>query len=99
MVILPYPRMGFIPSANKGKFFSFWTNPFPNLCGKLLFVQNGPQDGNSEMGEVRGTLIKLQPSHHAMVGEVLRYFRFWDSQVFRELWLDGVRAAAVAAAY
>src|SRR5215472_8265522 len=71
----------------------------PNLCGKLLFVQNGPQDGNGEVGKVGGALVKLEPANHTMVAEVFCYFRFRDSQVFRELWLDGVCAAAVAAAY
>ena len=66
---------------------------------ECLFVQLGTQDGNGEMREIRSAFVKLQPADHAMIGKILGYFRFGDFEVFRKARLDGVHAAAIAAAY
>src|SRR5579872_1059909 len=46
------------------------------------------------MGEVRSTLIKLEPTDNAMIGEILGDARFRYAQMFRELGFEGIRATA-----
>ena len=46
------------------------------------------------MGEVRSTLIELEPTDNAMIGEILGDARFRDAQMLRELGFEGVRATA-----
>ena len=46
------------------------------------------------MREVRGTLIKLQPAHHAVIGQILSHARFGNAQMIGKLRLDGISAAA-----
>ena len=84
--------------TSDSKFFLSKVVLFQICAEKFLFVEDGAQDSNGEMGKVGGTLVKLQPAHDAMVGEVLRNFCFGDSKVFRKPWLDRIRAASSATA-
>lgn len=48
------------------------------------------EDGNQEVGEVRGTVIHLKPTNDAVVGEILGNAGFWNAEMLRELRLDGL---------
>src|SRR5215475_9663347 len=63
-----------------------------------LFIQRWPQHSDQEMREVRGAVVHLQPTHHAMLLQVLRNAILRDSQMFRELRLYGFSAPLRSAA-
>lgn len=72
--------------------------PFGKNIAGLLLVQSGANDRNHKMGKVRSALIQLKPANNAVVGKVFCDPSFRDTQVFGELWLDGIRTSAARAA-
>src|ERR1700674_106422 len=60
----------------------------------FLFVEGGPQDRDDKMRKIRSSFIQLQPTHHAMLRQILRNARIRNSQVLRELRLDRIHSTA-----
>ena len=63
-----------------------------------LRVQNRPEDGDDEVGEVFGTFVQLEPADDAMVAEIFGNARFWNAKMIRKKRFDGDAGAAIAAA-
>src|ERR1700678_815127 len=65
----------------------FWEGSRP-FSPHLIQVQRRTQDADGEMRQVRSVVVELDPTNHAMIFQVLRNFRFADSQMFGELRLQ-----------
>jgi len=59
----------------------------PNPCRMCLFVQRRPKNRDHKVCKIRSAFIQLQPTHHAVLCEILRNPRFLNC-------LSVVRAAA-----
>src|SRR5271168_3180550 len=94
--------MGVTFSANGYKFVQFGQGGISNRksCASLgrLLVQSGAYDGGHKMSEVRGSFVELEPTNHAVVGEIFCDARFGNAEMFGELRLEGIRAATTCAA-
>ena len=53
-----------------------------------LFVQGWPKNRNDKVCKIGSAFIQLQPTHYAVLCEILRHSRFLNSQVLRKLRLD-----------
>ena len=86
--------------------------PHENRCGatqvqdsgsvrELFGVERRAENPDGEMGEVRGFVVELNPADHAVLLQIIRYFRFADFEMFREARSErtaGLRAAAAHSA-
>src|SRR5262249_2105017 len=50
----------------------------------ISVVQNRAEHGNGEVGQVRGPFIQLEPTHHALLLEILGHPRLVDLQMLRQ---------------
>src|SRR6202521_3647404 len=64
----------------------------------FLFVEGGPQDRDDKMRKIRSPFIQLQPTHHAMLRQILRNARIRNSQVLRELRIDPLHSTTARSA-
>jgi hypothetical protein len=63
----------------------------------LLIVQRRAKNGNDEVSEMRSSFIQLQPTHHAVVGEIFGYAAFGDAEIFGQPRFYRIDAAAARA--
>ena len=62
-----------------------------------LFVERRTQNGNHEMSKVGSIVIELKVAYDAVLGEIFRDAGFSDAEMFRELGLERISAAAACA--
>src|SRR5215470_1146678 len=92
----PYTEIGFMPTAKSDRFCSPKAVRFPICAEKFLVVKDRAQDRDRKVGEVRSAFVELQPAHHAMLCQILRYTCFRNSQVLCKPRLDGIRTSPAA---
>ena len=70
----------------------------PFLGDAQLVVERRAKNGGDKMREVRSAFVELEVTHNTVIGEIFCDARLGYSKMFRQAWLDGIRASATGAA-